>query len=156
MLGTDNTDVGLHDAYRLPNHWLLVKVDHGFRLLAPAKDDRYEPCGHLRHHIKSFVAAFNAVPIDHVETKYKLDKCLVDAEEAHRNLPARYELPSGWKLVKSQTFFTLAPSNRIFRLSAGVLTDFVAQFAREMGGTAIVSDEPETRAAEQGWHVIAQ
>jgi hypothetical protein len=160
MTATDITGTGLHHAYRLPNDWRLVKVNHGFRLLAPTMDNRYEPCGLLRHHIKSFVAAFNAVPVDHAETRYRLDKRVVDAEEAHRHLPACYHLPSGWRLVKTQTFFTLAPSNRIFSLSAGMLTDFVAQFAREMGGRAMVSDEPETepcvRVAEHGWYVIAQ
>ena len=139
----ESTATELHDAYDLPNHWRLAKVDDGFCLLAPTTGDRYEPCGLLRHHITSFVAAFNAVPADDVETKYRLDKCVVDTEEAQRHLPICYELPSGWKLVKNESFFTLAPSNRIFSLAAGVLTDFVAQFARDMGGRAIVSDEPE-------------
>jgi hypothetical protein len=160
MLGTDNTDIGLHDAYRLPNDWRLVKVDHGFRLLAPTTGDGYEPCGLLRHHIKSFVAAFNAVPVDHAEIRYRFDKCVVDTEETHRQLPTCYDLPSGWKLVKSQTFFTLTPSNRIFNLPAGMLSDYVAQFVRDLGGRAIVPDEPDTepyvRAAEHGLYVIAQ
>jgi hypothetical protein len=137
------TGTELHNAYHLPNHWPLAKVDNGFSLLAPTKDDHYEPCGLLRHHIKSFVAAFNAVPADDVETKYRLDRCVVDTEEVQRHLPICFELPNGWKLVKNEKFFTLAPSNRIFSLAAGVLTDFVAQFARDMGGRAIVSDELE-------------
>jgi len=144
MLGTDSTGTGLQNAYQLPNRWRLAKVDHGFSLLAPTTDDRYEPCGLLRHHIGSFVAAFKAVPADEVEIKYRLDRCVVDTEEARRHLPICYVLPSGWKLVKNETCFTLAPSNRIFSLAAGVLTDFVAQFALDMGGRVIVSGQPKT------------
>jgi hypothetical protein len=143
MFGKECTGTELHDAYDLPNHWRLARVDHGFSLLAPTTDDRYEPCGLLRHHIKSFVVAFSAVPAHDVETKYRLDRCVVDTEEAQRHLPIFYELPSGWKLLKNEAFFTLAPSNRIFSLAAGVLTDFVVQFARDMGGRAVLSVERE-------------
>lgn len=137
---------GLRNSYILPNQWRLMRVEDGFALLAPTTDNRYEPCGMFRHHISLFVSAFDALPDEDEDQEfdYGFDPCVIDTRAAFRNLPRCYELPRGWKLTKGERHFTLAPSNRLFALPSGIVTDCVAQFARDMGGRALV-EEPRTK-----------
>jgi len=136
------------DAYTLPNHWRLTRVENGFALFAPTADNRFEPGGLLRHHIGSFLSAFAARPTEEHEfsVDYNASYSALDLDAAFKNLPVCYGFCLGWKLLKAEQHFKLAPPNCLFSLPAAIISHCVPQFARDLGGQPLLQQEAVVNA----------
>src|SRR5262245_31470726 len=116
------------NAYALPNRWRLMRVDGGFAIFAPTSNNRFEPCGLLRHHIGAFLSVFKARPIEECElpVNYNAGYSAIDLDAAFQSLPGCYEFSLGWKLLKAEQNFKLAPPKCLFSLPAGIISHCIA------------------------------
>ena len=129
-------------AYVLAGGWHLRRGSEGFVLLAPITNGRLESCGLLRHHLDSFVQTFDAEPAEEMNLSIGSD---VDdgavPDPDFGELPICYGFARGWKLLKAEQHFKLAPPHNLFALPAGIITHCIAQFAGAMGGEPLVHED---------------
>src|SRR5689334_6000906 len=94
-------------AYALSNGWRLSQTCGGYALLAPDSTGSVRLCGVIRHHIKSFVEAFEGEPLEKLEFAIDctFDEQTAELDEAFRQLPLCYGFSRGWKLLKAERHF---------------------------------------------------